>query len=472
MAQPFAFDVIVQHSSDDANEYAFDESTRAVRLERVVHVSDPAFANRGIVAGAVTPRGEALRAYLISDLPISPQARVAARAVGALEFSRGELLDRVIIVVPLADPRYAAASSFNDLPGPHRAALQRLIEGSAHWLDAQSAEELVHLARQRARLAQVEQRDRALTHPAWETDGSRALLGQLARETDLHTQAEAALFTLPYRFQQYIRLCLTPNERILFWVHRPRFAINRLARITGNLLREGLLLITDQQLLWIVEPVAPSVGVAGYGYLARAHALELLAGVTVESKNHHAILQITSANTLGETCALRIEFPITTLDELAQAARLLNAFVPRPADRRLRRIGLPRAGKIQLDDPMESDHAKTIAVIESLQNALVLHLNCETICAQAFIPGWADGGAKLLTVTDKKVHLTLSSASPFSCDLRAVAATEICFSVLGSWLRLTFPQGKSLEIVFPPTTFKGFNACWLAIRQLSARNGR
>jgi inorganic pyrophosphatase len=468
MPEPTTFDVLVEQPHTDANEYAYDASAHAVRLERVVRVSEPTFADRGIVADAVTPRGEPLRAYLISDLAVSPHARVAAHAVGALEFARGELLDRVIVAVPHADARYAHARSFNDLPAPHRAALQRLIAESARWLDTQSAEELVHLARHRARLARVEQGEHERTRPAWEADESRAMLDRIARETDLHTQAELALFTLPYRFQQYVRLCLTPDERIIYWAHRPRFAVSHWARIRSKSLREGLLLVTDQQLLWIIEPVAPTVPVEGYGYVARTTALELLAGASIEQKERYAILRVASTNAIGESVTFSIEFPDTACDELPQVVRLLRAFAPRANDCRLRRVVIPRPPTIRLDDPMESDHAKTAATIEHLQNALATQLNNETICAQAFVPAWADGGAKLLTVTHRNLRFTSLNTSPTVYDVRTIAAIEICFSVLGSWFRVVFPSGKPFELAFPLTAFKGFNACWLALRQMSS----
>jgi hypothetical protein len=41
------------------------------------------------------------------------------------------LTERVIVAVPLADARYASVRSFNDLPRPQRAALQRMVEESA-----------------------------------------------------------------------------------------------------------------------------------------------------------------------------------------------------------------------------------------------------------------------------------------------------------------------------------------------------
>jgi len=199
-----------------------------------------------------------------------------------------------------------------------------------------------------------------------------------------------------------------------------------------------------------------------------------MADARIDQKPDCDVLQITSANAQGESAAFQIEFPASAREELSQAVRLLCAFVPRLSDRRLRRVVSPRTAKIQLDDPTESDRAKTAAVVDALQKALAPQLNGEIIYAQAFVPTWADGGAKLLTVTDRKIHLTPNRTAPgksnqTSYNIHSVITPEICFSVLGSsWLRATFPRGKSLEIAFPLTTLKGFNACWLALRQLCA----
>ena len=471
MAESLSFDILIEQPYADTNEYAFDESARALRLERVVRVSAPAFADRGSVVNSVTPRGEPLRAWLVCDAPNSPHARVEAHAVGALEYHRGELIEQVIIAVPTVDPRYARVRSFNALPGPHRAALQRLLE-SARWLDADTAEEWVHLARQRARLAQVEAHARAGKRPAWEMGSDYNYVEHLARETALHTQAETALFTVPYRFQQHLRLCLTPTERILYWVHRPRMTINRIARLGGRRAREGLLVLTDQQCLWMMDPVTATVSVeGGYGYIARSIPVELIVDVKVVEKSEHALLQIVSVNGRAERAAFQIEFPLSTREELDQAARLLCAFGSRPDDRRLRRVARPRGVEIQLDDPMEDDRAKTAALVAALQELLASQLDGATICAQAFLPPWADGGAQLFTVTDQKIYLTANRArangNHTAYDIRSMIAPEICFSVLGSWLRVLFPNGKMLEVRFPLTAFKGFNTCWLMLRQLS-----
>ncbi len=472
MAESSSFDFLVEQPHSDTNEYAYDESTHAMRLERVMRVDAPAFADRGVIADAVTPRGEPLRAWLVCDIPNSPHARVEAHAVGALEYHRGELIEQVIIAVPAVDPRYARVRLFNALPGPHRAALQWMLEESARWLDANTAEELVHLARQRARLARVEEHARAGKRPAWEMGSDYNYGEHLARETTLHTQAEAALFTVPYRFQQHLRLCLTPTERILYWVHRPRMTINRIARLGGRRTREGLLVLTDQQCLWMVDPVTATVSVeGGYGYIARAIAVELIVDANVIEKSDHAFLQITSMNGQSEYATLQIEFPWSARDELSQVAHLLGAFLPRPDDRHLRRVASPRVVNIQLDDPMEDDHVKTAALVAELQKALAPQLDGATIYAQAFLPPWVDGGAQLLTVTDQKIYLTANRAraneNRTACNIRSMIAPEICFSVLGSWLRVLFPGDKMLQVCFPLTAFKGFNICWLMLRQLS-----
>jgi inorganic pyrophosphatase len=472
MTMPVSFDILVKRPHSDANEYAYDESARALRLQRVVRVDSPAFADHGVVVGSVTPRGEPLHAWLLSDVPNSPEALVSARAVGALEHQRNGLVEQVVIAVPLVDARYARVSEFNTLPARHRAALQRILEESTRWLDASSAEELIHLARQRARLAQVHKQNGARVRPAWEMGSDCNYVEHLARETTLHTQAEAALFTVPYRFQMYLRLCLTPTERILYWVHRPWMRIGGIARWGGQVAREGLLVLTDQQCLWMEDPVTPTVPVeGGYGYVARSQPVEQTADATVVERADRLLLRLTSTNRRGEPASLEIPFPISAREELHQVAGLLCAFTPRPGDRRLRRVASPRPGEIQLDDPMEDDPAKTAPVVAELQKGLSPQLNGATIYAQAFVPAWAEGGAQLLTVTDRKIYLTAGHArsdeNPIVYDVSTMIAPEICFSVLGSWLRVLFPGGQMLQVRFPLTALKGFNTCWLMLRQLS-----
>ncbi|MBI3536125.1 MAG: inorganic diphosphatase [Chloroflexi bacterium] len=476
MKDTVTFDIVVEQPFADANTFAYDEHARAIRLDGVARVNDSAWANRGFIFASATPRGEPLRVFLISDAPIPPNVRVEARAVGALEWTRGAMTDRAIVAVPVADARYASARAFNDLPAPHRAAIQRLLErpASARWLDASFADELIHLARQRARLAQVEQREQARARPAWESDSSRSLIDRLARETDLHTQAEAALFLVPYRFQQYLRLCLDPDERILFWAHRPRFSINRVMGIDAfeKFLCEGLLLLTDQQILWMMDSVTPSAGVAGYGYIARSVAVEMLAAIALEEKIEYLETKIASVNKRGAREMFVLEFPTSAREEVTEAARLLKAFLPRANETRLRRVPKVKASRIELDDPMESDRDKTRAIIEQLQSALAPELNRENILAQAFVPMWADGGARLITVSDAKVFVTAQNArKPFDAAfcVNAIASVEICYSVFGSWMRLHVPDANPFEIAFPLTAFKSFNACGRVLRQLSAR---
>ena len=473
MAQPAIFDVIVEHPRDDVNEYTYDESTHLVRLAGVVRVDTPAFADGGLIAGSATPLGEPLRAWLLSDLPLSPNTVVTAHAVGALEYATRELTERIVVAVPVADTHYARAHAFNDLPAPHRAALQRLIEESARWLDAASAEELVHLARQRGRLAQSERREHPRERAAWQAGSEYSFVEHLARETTLHTQAEAALFTVPFRFQDYLRLCLEMNERIIFWVQRPRFAINnRITGLGGKTRRDGLLVITDQQCLWMMDPLTPTGSLeGGYGYIARTIPLEWIAEAAVEEGSNYLALKIISANTRGNSSAFEIEFPLSARDDLAQVQRLLCAFTPRSDTRHLRRIAFPAPFKPVLDDPMEHDHAETQTVVTEMQAALSTQLNGETILAQTFLPLWSDGGARLLTVTPRRLGLVVprGHAKDYAylwIPIHSMIASEICFSILGSWFRVESANAKPLEIRFPPLSHKGINLCWRMLRQL------
>lgn len=467
LTEPYTFDVLIQHPSADVSTYTYDPMIHTIRLNGVWRVRDEGFAERGIIVNAVTPRGEPLRAWIVADLPIAPETRVAVRPVGALEVRRGELLEQVIVAVPLADAHYTHVHTFNDLPAKHRARLQRILTESARWLDAESAEEIVHLARQRARLAQVEQQEHGRSRPAWEAD-ERSPIAQLARETMLHTQAEAALFTVPYRFQQHLRVCLRADERILFWVHRPRFTFSRIAGLGGKTAREGLLVLTDQQCLWLVDPVTPTVPVeGGYGYIARTVAVERMVSAMLKSKADHIILEIVSTNRRGTCGTFRIEFPLSARAELVQVAQLLGAFAPQSEDRRLRRVFVPDAPRLYLDDPMDQDRAGTAAMIAELQNVLTKQLNGETICAQTFVPAWADGDLCLFTVTNHRVVVLRRRAlDAIALDVQDILASEICYSVFASWLKLWTANPQPFQIAFPLTAFAGFNACWRTTREL------
>lgn len=117
---------------------------------------------------------------------------------------------------------------------------------------------------------------------------------------------------------------------------------------------------------------------------------------------------------------------------------------------------------------MEHDRAQTIAVVTELQAVLATQLYGETIFAHAFLPIWSDEGAKLLAITDRRIIFTTTRIyQSLVFDLDAFVASEICYSVLGSWFRVEFSDGKSLELPLPITTFGGFNVCWRMLRQLS-----
>jgi hypothetical protein len=131
-------------------------------------------------------------------------------------------------------------------------------------------------------------------------------------------------------------------------------------------------------------------------------------------------------------------------------------------------VFIPGAPRLYLDDPMDQDRQQTAARLAQLQTILTQQLNNEIICAQTFVPAWADGDLRLFTVTNRRV-LMIAQRTPeklITLAVQDILASEICYSVFASWLKLWTANSQPFQITFPLTSFAGFNACWRTTREL------
>lgn len=231
-------------------------------------------------------------------------------------------------------------------------------------------------------------------------------------------------------------------------------------------------MITNQQFLWMTDPVTPPHIVAGYGYIARAFALERLTAARLQ-ENNALHLNVTLKNARDDAEAFAMEFPEHARADLQRVVNLLQAFMPRADETRV----MPRLEfqpiTRELQDPTTSDGAVTRATLKKLREALAEQLNGETIYAQAFIPAW--GGAQLLTLTNACLHHTPDAAlksAARAISLDAIGSVELCNSQLGSWFRVWLPTRVGIEkweIAFPVVFAREFSECALALRVLTAR---
>ena len=394
-------DVIVETPKGASNEYAWDERQKVIRFGRPGCTSNTSAFERGRVAHTVDIHGEPLPALLAITLPTFPGCYVQARVIGALERVESESTEYWIVAAAHGDPCLREINAPEDFRDGERLALEEFLKAGAKWLEEDDALELIKHAQRRARLSQVGQKGSIPSAPAWRYASPVHVIPDFFRESTHYTWAEYALTTLPLRFQDYVRLCLLPEERILQWVYRPLVTRGGVGMFGRQVLRAGLAILTDQQFLWMVDPVTPGLDIEGYGYVARTFALERLerALLEIDGDDHKLILRIFDGR--GDVESFSIHFTAEAERELDEMVRRLNAFVPRANETRLARPHEPKPVTVELKDPTSADQARTQATVERLKAQLQRVIGDETIFAQGFVPEWSEGGAQILTVTER-----------------------------------------------------------------------
>ncbi len=262
-------DVVIAQTRGVTPSYRRDGDQAALRLDHFVR-GPHAPADLAECPRVVDDHGDPLRALVLRSAPIAPGARVRVRAVALLRPLEGP---PVLIAVPLADDA-AEAQLQRSRPG-----LERIVQGDQagyaqsawRWDDAAAASAYVQDGA--ARAAVLRGGRRAVS--AWDTRGEAAATGA--------SVAERQLRRIPARFQDFVREQLCADERIAAFVHRPQAR----PRVPfGATTREALLLVTDEQLLWLEDARPRGSDLASWGYEARSMPLERVAAVETTEADH------------------------------------------------------------------------------------------------------------------------------------------------------------------------------------------
>jgi hypothetical protein len=308
-----------------------------------------------------------------------------------------------------------------------------------------------------------------------------------------YAQAERLIRFAPQRFQQALADLLLDDERLLAFVERPllRHQTGWLGLQTWRS-NEGLFLITDRQVLWLRDFLAPGSNFLPSGYIAHMAPLERLQGIAylpagtvasefadrVEPKaSPYQRLVMEVARASGSEL-FAIEFPYNTEMEkaLARVTSMLCTFLPSPnrsEDRRLRRLPTveawsPRAAEAEqlamLGGTVPPDTA------ERLEQRLtdLIHMYAEELLAQATVPALEDykSPARLVALT-RRALLVLEegrgtpgrlrgvpgnqSEHVHRYELTTISSAQLRHSLLGSSLSIIVPQpdGHTQQHVFP-----------------------
>lgn len=318
--------VEVERASGPGPVVEFDERKRPI-VRRVRTGGLWLGFDHGSIPETDDGRGRSLAALVALPSSTFPGCRIEAELIGALVAG-----ERVVLLAllpgtpspPLALARAAAA----------------LAEADA--LDAEAAASLVRQAR--ARYRERVRADRPTGGRAWAAIGS--LPPELARFATPHSPAEYRLSRLPPRIVRGLEGILDDDERILAWVRRPGVVETGLldsirhARRRGDR-REAVLLLTDRQLVWVVDHAEPGRYLVEWGVDVEIVPLERLARVGREAAADAVELWVETD--AGDKAARRSYLlPAEVAAEVEVLAALLERFTPAGAlARPVRRYDLP-----------------------------------------------------------------------------------------------------------------------------------
>lgn len=476
-------EVRVVEPGDDCNIYNYDVKVEGLRLVGVHRTKQPAPIDFAVVPNTSTNEEPDLKVMLVRCQAMFPGCAVKVRPIGLLEIQDSTRSEYRIIAVPDVDEGMGSVSTMADLPEDSRQAITGFVktelnghqDRTLHWAEAATAYQMIHQARQAARLARAKGPKGGPAAPAWKPLGYRAAGARRPSDTQPHTEAEYAYHHLPRRFQHYVADYLAPNERILFAANRPamKSAFKR-TWLSSPTLEEAILFITDQQVALVTEKARPGRANIRYGYLVHTGVPERIEAVAVNQTGDHAMFEITW-RAVGGNQRVCWEFAAEAAEELQEAAALLRSWQPRPDDTRLRRAYGPEPVELELRDPAANDPGEVTALAYRLEERLAADLaGAEFVLARVLLPAWADSHkvARLLVVSNCRLLLLPDPASSeqltASYGLERVASVEFTSSILDSWLCLNLLDAKGevsrVQINFPYTA-ANFRTCFTILRQ-------
>lgn len=354
----------------------------------------------------------------------------------------------------------------------------------------------------RSRPAPVRPRPR----PAWKTLSpvwvprandalSPALVERLRprdRHTDRNSDAEYQLYTLPSRFQSYLDEYLFAHERILAavpWLaSRPESRWGRIGRWLAPGGRQpvaGVVVVTDQQLFLLRDDVGVVGGSLAWGYVIQATTHERIAAVQVRpAAGDRARLHLAlAADAARET--ITWDAPATATADVHRIAALLTGFLPRPADRRLRRIGAiqpyeqlvgrraelaPGQTRSRADDALVAPAQVTVlrrTLTEAVARCPAPDGAPRHVHVTSIVPGDHKQGPMLVALTRAQLwRVPLPElAAPIADALTAVTSIEHRRSVLGHHVAWRLGTAAAVQVPFPAVAGERARSLFAALRQ-------
>lgn len=516
-------EVQIRQPHSNCPTYTWDRERGCLRLTGIYHAAP------GLPADVATLQLEGrldVPILLLSRYSSPPGTLVSARLLGALGYtsSIGEQErslptdDWIFVAAAEADASLALYQSLEMLPAAHLAMLQAYVQAKAQEevqlgtgeIRSCAADTAARLIRETRVVLKREQRmqprgkgwlkreDEEERPVAWRAiEGlAEALRLRIQQEAllqngvpALHAQAEQLIRFVPQRFQHALAALLLDDERLLAFVERPllRHRTGWLGMQTWRS-NEGLFLITDRQVLWLRDFLAPGSSFLPGGYIAHMAPLERLQDIALlpagiapsefagrleaqDSPYPRLVMEVASCS--GSELFV-VEFPHKPEMEkvLARITGILRAFLPSPQgtdDRRVRRLPvvaawLPRGAEAEQLALLGGMVPAVISQRLEQRCADLLNGGGEEELASAMVPALEDykSPARLVALTrrtlfvledagSKSPHATGAQERVHRYDLAAISSAQLRYSLLGSSLSIFVPQsgGRARQQIIP-----------------------
>jgi hypothetical protein len=524
--EPMMVEVQVRQPQRDCPVYSWDRGQERLR------VADIYRAELGLPADLATLHLEGkleVPVLLLGACSFPPGTLAEARLLGALSPTPTEEQERIY---PSDDWLFVAAASVDVslssylslvmLPPAQLGALKAYVRANAkgeqqqrlRGIEVHAADAAARCIRETRLLLKQEQRmqpkrkswlkrDEEERPVAWRAiEGlAEALRLELQRDALLqeskaapHAQAEHLIRFVPDRFQQALPDLLLDDERLLAFVERPllRHRTGLLGMQTWRS-NEGLFLISDRQVLWLRDFMAPGSGFLPGGYIAHMAPLERLQAISIlpagtapdefagrlEAQDSPYLRLVMEVASCTGSEYFTVEFPAKAEMEkpLAHMNDILHSFLPYQQgvdDQRVRRLPsveawLPRGAEAEqlaglggivpapIADRLEqrlSSQLKRDGEEELLVSALVPYL--EDYKSPARLVALTRSALLVIEEASGKPRRTSTSRVDHRehvhhYALATISSAQLRHSLLGSSLSIFVPQddGHTQQHVFP-----------------------
>ncbi|NMB53933.1 MAG: inorganic diphosphatase [Leptolinea sp.] len=434
----------------------------------------------GFLPNTITSQGNPLQVILLGDTSHPPHTQISARLLGGIQ-TDGTV--PFLLAVSDSDDRFSSVFSLDDLSVTQRLEigqyLQPTLEYDLTWLNVDVVNPLIKEALRKYRLIKVEGYQ-PVSKPSWKPGSSQNHITSY-NETEHYTPAEYTFFQLPYHIQYYVSENLADDERILYALRRPAMRSCKHRTWLGKeKINEGVLILTTQRLIHLVEMVPLGDSGVRYGFNAKLGPLERLSDIKTDLFGDEVMLLQTTWEANEGTEVLEWETPLYTRSSLLELISILENFLPKNINPlTLRRAVISHPTELPaLIDPASNNPQLEDSVIQHFTETLheILNPN-ENAHSWALWPSWYEnkGLPQVLIVTDNRLLIISYSETEKDCVqeflLKNIATLEYAGSILHSHISFNIKEGGislHIELSFPYPAEGAFHKCFEAMRRCMA----